>query len=107
MSTTTVLVSAVGNTTDPLMECQNLVNSGHSINLVFLFQDAVHLPYELNATQLVTWREFTLSIPILVCTTALHRRDLSQADLPHPFTGAGLGQWAQAMFDSSELINLR
>jgi tRNA 2-thiouridine synthesizing protein D len=103
--------------------CQALLDSGHRVDLVFLYGDGVHLASALNTppSDDTDWtgRWQTLSrehriTPVVCIASALRRGLLNEeearryqkpaANLAEGFTIAGLGEWVEAVNRSDRVV---
>lgn len=103
--------------------CHALINSGHSIDRVFLYGDGVALASALNTPPsdetdwTKEWQELLHEhdIPATACIASCLRRGLldkqeaaryqkSTANLASGFSIAGLGEWVEAQTDSDRVI---
>lgn len=103
--------------------CRALIDSGHTVDQVFLYGDGVVLASALNTPPsdevnwTTRWRELLCkhSIPAVACIASALRRgllneqeaqryDRPAANLSEGFTIAGLGEWVEAGATSDRII---
>lgn len=103
--------------------CQALLDSGHSVDRVFLYGDGVALASALNTPPsdesdwTARWQALlsTHQIPAVACIASALRRGLLDdaearryerpaANLAEGFTIAGLGEWVDAVASSDRVI---
>lgn len=73
----------------------------HHVLLVFFYYDGVYLRARTDTNEPTDrptgarWRDLANEggFPLVVCSAALERRGLSEADLPEGFIIGGLGSW--------------
>lgn len=103
--------------------CQTLLETGHKIDLVFLYGDGVHLASALNTppSDETDWTSRWQALageheitPVVCIASALRRGLLNDeearryekpaANLANGFAIAGLGEWVQAVTSSDRVV---